>query len=358
MKKYYVSFLILLLFILSPTALYAADNSNDVAAAPTPVELVSFSVPDFSDLPVYAVPLGSTAKELTDFYSNSPICITAYDHAGNAYSLGITDFDINQLDTSKVGTGYVTAKPDITGYTLAKHASLPSLQLLLSVQVPGQPRLDSFYYSQGYYYFPWLLSADDLSTVSVWLRSTTQNNIWAESEIDGENIGFDSSVLYIKETMFASGASYGLQVDYGSSHTNILNFVYYDSVFIVSLVEGDRDGNDSNDDSISDSLEQLPPESSPADPPVSDTPEDSTGSDNSSKPNDSTSDGSNNDPVLPDSQDDPQTETPDTPPAENTDSVSSSASGSYESMDGDTLTISGTRLSYLLKNHSTILSFG
>lgn len=161
MRKYCALLLTLLLFALSPTAILAEvrdDQSGtlvkNAAGEDDSIELVSFTIPEFKEIPVYIAPLGSTVQDLSDLYLENPIRVTACDSLGNTYDLALTDYNFDGVNASQAGSYYITARPDITGYTLAEDVSLPTVDLWLSVQMPGHPQLNCFYYSDGYYYFP------------------------------------------------------------------------------------------------------------------------------------------------------------------------------------------------------------
>ena len=110
---------------------------------------------------------------IEDFLDTAPIQTAwpCYDAAGNEYLCPVV-YNTEEVREDTVGIYYITATFEVPlNCRFADSLTIPSYSMPVTVQAPGQPRLDLFYLSANYEYilFPWITSGIDLDTVEIWL---------------------------------------------------------------------------------------------------------------------------------------------------------------------------------------------
>jgi len=124
--------------------------------------------------------------------------------------------------------------------------AVPSYSIPVTVQAPGQPRLDVSYISPNYDFiiFPWITSGIDLDSMEVWMSENDSE--WRMLELDWEAYIYDT-MLNLYAFLLTEGSSYQIQVKYEGGQTGIASFTYeWDMLSDKEYIEGDRDGGDTD----------------------------------------------------------------------------------------------------------------
>ncbi len=169
-----------------------------------------------------------------------------YDAAGNEYLCSVV-YNTEDVREDTVGIYYITATFDAPlNCRFSDSLTIPSHSLPVTVQAPGQPRLDLSYLSPNYEFilFPWITSDINLGAVEVWLSEN--DGEWRTLQPDDEVYIYPSE-LSLYAWYLNEGSSYRIQVKYEGGQTGIASFTYaWDMLSDMEYIEGDRDGGDTN----------------------------------------------------------------------------------------------------------------
>ncbi len=249
-------FAILLLSGACAPSVLAQDQALLSTGADTgSVVLTCFDEPDRTDAVALAV--GTSQKELSDYFADYYGGFTGYDAQGNAYDLMTGTWSLKNVDNAVPGVYYASAAPDLgNAYILGDGVSLPKQFCAVSIQTPGRPDINCCVSARGFVHFPWVLSPEQqnqLEQFTVLLRQDA--GTW---ETLREGFCFTSDDLQLSQRIFEKGGTYGLQVLYPGGRTGILTFKYDDEFLIVDYSGGDRDGGDVNGGSQSTGTQPAP----------------------------------------------------------------------------------------------------
>ncbi|WP_283610629.1 peptidase [Faecalispora anaeroviscerum] len=258
-----------------------------VTVTPSAITLTSFDEPDRTDAVAFAV--GTSQKELSDWFADTVAGFTGYDADGNPYDLVSGAWSLDAVDTATAGVYYASAAPDLgTEYTLADGVSLPRQLCAVSIQTLGEPDINCCVAGRGFLRFPWILSAEQqeqLDEFAVWLRK--DGGEWIQLS---DGFLFTPGDLQLSQRILKYGSAYELKVTYPGGQTGVLSFQYDGELSILDYSGGDRDGGDAggsgsgtgsqppptspetpdSPNKSGDDDDSSPSESSPASPPVSD----------------------------------------------------------------------------------------
>ncbi|WP_312699695.1 LPXTG cell wall anchor domain-containing protein [Sedimentibacter sp.] len=254
---------------------------------PSAITLVSFDEPVRTDAVAFAV--GTTQKELSNWFSDSVAGFTGYDTDGNPHDLISGAWSLYAVDTVTAGVYYAFTSPDLgTEYTLADGVSLPRQLCAVSIQVPGEPDINCCVAGRGFLRFPWVLSAaqeEQLDEFAVWLRQ--DGGEWTSL-----NDGFlsVSDGLQLSQRVLTYGSTYELKVTYPGGQTGVLIFQYDGELSILDYSGGDRDGGDVNGGGSGTGAQPAP---NPTNPPDNSNEDNNSGNDNDSPDTSDSSTGEN-----------------------------------------------------------------
>lgn len=183
-----------------------------------------------------------TAWPCYDANGNEYLCPVLYNTENvNADAVGI--YDINVTFETPLNCRF------------SDSLTVPSYSIPVTVQSPGQPRLDVSYISPNYEFiiFPWITSGINLDTMEVWMSEN--DGEWRMLELDWEAYIYDT-MLNLYAFLLTEGSSYQIQVKYEGGQTGIASFTYdWDMLSDKEYLEGDRDGGDTDGNPPSDSKE-------------------------------------------------------------------------------------------------------
>lgn len=322
--------------------------------------------------------------------------LRASDEGGGSSHISLPiSWDLSGIDTSK--TGVYTAVGGLIlpeGYRLSDAFTAPDISIPVSVQAEGMPDINCCYSGRGSLCFPWVTPPGSSKDWKVWL--TKDGGEWIQvAEYEGVKLNERELTLYTR--VLESGSTYRVQVDYPGGSTGILEFLFDDTIMITNYSGGDRDGNDSDDDSVDPPFMQpIPPINTLVpDPNTGNQDESTSGNGGSTSGNNGSSSGSaptdtDSKPSVPSesrpaddssasdalsaefpASDAPASGTPEIRiPADGTPSTiqkdsspvatltQESAVSAWEHVDRDTMTLSGARISWLLKNQAEVVPLG
>ena len=174
-----------------------------------------------------------------------------YDAAENEYLCPIV-YNTEDVREDTVGVYYITVTFEAPlNCRFSDSLTVPSYSIPVTVQAPGQPRLDLCYIGPFGFIFPWITSGIDLETMEVWMSEN--NDEWRKLE-PGWDISIYDSMLLIYNDILPKGSSYRIQVDYEGGQTGIASFTYTDEgLSNTGYIEGDRDGGDTEGNPPTDS---------------------------------------------------------------------------------------------------------
>ncbi|MBQ9927952.1 MAG: hypothetical protein IJO65_08220 [Lachnospiraceae bacterium] len=301
------------------------------------VELISYES-DFNM--AFSLAQGADIDAFLDGVSLQQTC-DFKDAAGNIYLCPIV-YHTEAIRTDELGIYYITATfeaPDNCYFS--EELNIPTYSIPISVQAPGQPRLDVSYIGTftRFIYFPWTTSDIDLNTMEVWVSENEGE--WRQMEPDDE-VYVHSIELQIDPWMLTEDNSYRIQVKYEGGQTGIASFTYgWDVLSDKEYIEGDRDGGDtdgnppqdSNDD---ESTNAAPPQGSNDDESVNAAPPQGSNDDesvNAAPPQDSNDNESTNAAPPQGSNDDESTNA--APPQDSNDDESVNAAPPQDSNDDE-----------------------
>jgi hypothetical protein len=207
------------------------------------VVLTRFDEPNRTDAVAFAV--GTSQKELSDYFADYYDGFTGYDAQGKSYDLMTGAWSLKNVDTAVPGVYDASAAPDLGNtYILGDGVSLPKQLCAVSIQTLSRPNINCCVSARGFVYFPWVLSSEQqnqLDQFTVMLRKNT--GTW---ETLREGFIFTSGDLQLSQHIFEKGNTYDLQVLYPGGRTGILTFQYDNEFVVVDYSGGDRDGGDVN----------------------------------------------------------------------------------------------------------------
>lgn len=248
----------------------------------TPVEIVELlEVQNDFDVAFSLEQNGSIDSILNTLQKKWP----CYDAAENEYLCPIV-YNTEDVRNDEVGIYDITVTfEEPLNCRFSDSLTVPSYSIPVTVQAPGQPRLDLCHIGPFGFIFPWITSGIDLETMEVWMSENSDE--WKKLEPDWD-IAIYESMLLIYNDILPKGSSYRIQVDYEGGQTGIASFTYTDEgLSNTGYIEGDRDGGDT---------EGNPPTNSGNDENTNTTPPTDFGNDantNNTPPTDSTNNGSN-----------------------------------------------------------------
>lgn len=207
----------------------------------------------------FSIEQNSRIEEFLQNNSNNLSLQTAwpcYDAEGNEYLCPVVyHTDTVRTDTVGIYDMTVTLEAPLNCH-FSDSLTVPSYSIPVSVQSPGQPRLDLSYISANYEFilFPWITSGIDLGSIEVWMSE--DNGEWKILESDEEEVSIYSTMLGIYTWYLNEGSSYQIQVKYEGGQTGIASFTYeWDTLSHKEYIEGDRDGGDTDGNPPDDSDE-------------------------------------------------------------------------------------------------------
>ena len=224
-----------------------------------PVEIVELEEiwNEFST--AFSIEQNSSIEEFLQNNSNTLSLQTVWpckDATGNEYLCPVVyHTDVVRTDTVGIYDMAVTFEEPLN-CRFSDSLAVPSYSIPVSVQAPGQPRLDLSYISANYEFilFPWITSGIDLNSIEVWMSE--DNGEWQILEPDEEEVSIYSTMLGIYTWYLNEGSSYQIQVKYEGGQTGIASFTYeWDILSNKEYVEGDRDGGDTDGNPPDDSDE-------------------------------------------------------------------------------------------------------
>lgn len=191
----------------------------------------------------YAFIQGTALEEIKKL-CNPAVYWNCYDAFGTAYSAEIL-WDYSRIDPHKTGVYEVSGQLQPPENTVFSDALLPEkLSFSVSIQEAGKPEVNCCFAGRGRFCFPWVTPPGNLDEITVWISE--KDGSWKSYTKESSQVYWDATQLILEETLFTAGKSYYLQVDYDGGKTNILTFIYDQSLYIDSYNEGDRDGGDAN----------------------------------------------------------------------------------------------------------------
>ncbi len=180
-----------------------------------------------------------------------------YDANGNEYLCPVL-YNTENVNADTVGIYDITVTFEAPlNCRFSDSLTVPSYSIPVTVQAPGQPRLDLSYISANYEFiiFPWITSGTDLDTMEVWMSEN--NGEWRMLELDWEAYIYDI-MLNLYASLLTEGSSYQIQVKYEGGQTGIASFTYeWDMLSDKDYIEGDRDGGDTDGNPSDDSEEDA-----------------------------------------------------------------------------------------------------
>lgn len=209
----------------------------------TPVEITYIQElnEDFIFYSSYALEQYHDVSEVTDLLRDTWVC---EDANGHEYECPVV-LDTSLVDTDTPGLYEIngTFLPPLH-CTFPEELEVPSFTLGVSVQAPGEPRLDCMQFSMWYLYFPWIARNMDLDSMKVWLSEN--DGEWREL-CQYDEVYLTESDLSLDPYFLTEGSSYRLQVDYEGGQTGIASFDLDEGIFqFKGYIDGDRDGGDTN----------------------------------------------------------------------------------------------------------------
>jgi len=169
-----------------------------------------------------------------------------FDAAGNEYASPVI-YDTSNVKENTTGIYYIQATfKEPLNCRFADTLTIPTYSIPVTVQAPGQPRLDLFYLSANYEFilFPWVTTGINLDTIEVWLSENEGE--WRKLVLNDEAYIHDS-MLDLYAWYLNEGSSYRIQVKYEGGETGIASFTYeWDMLSDGKYIEGDRDGGDTD----------------------------------------------------------------------------------------------------------------
>ncbi len=192
-----------------------------------------------------------------------------YDADGNEYLCPVV-YNPENVKEDTVGIYDITVTfEEPLNCRFSDTLTVPSYSIPVTVQAPGQPRLDLSYISPNYDFiiFPWNTSGINLNTMEVWMSEN--DGEWRMLELDWEAYIYDT-MLNLYAFLLTEGSSYRIQVKYEDGQTGIASFTYeWDLLSNKEYVEGDRDGGDTDgnppDTSTDDESTDITPPDNSAD---------------------------------------------------------------------------------------------
>jgi len=173
-----------------------------------------------------------------------------YDADGNEYLCPVI-YNTENVRNDEVGVYYITATfEEPLNCRFSDNLTVPSFSIPVSVQAPGQPRINLSYISSNYEFiiFPWITSGINLDTVEV--QMSENDGKWKILELEWEAFITDDMLSLNRNpyaSVFTVGNSYKIQVTYEGGQTGIASFTYGDGELSdKGYVEGDRDGGDTD----------------------------------------------------------------------------------------------------------------
>ena len=224
-----------------------------------PVEIIKLEEVENDFNTAFSIEQNSSIEEFLQNDSNSISLQTAwpcYDAEGNEYLCPVV-YHTDSVRTDTVGTYDMTVTFEAPlNCRFSDGLTVPSYSIPVSIQAPGQPRLDLSYISAPFFdfiHFPWITSGIDLDSMEVWMSE--DNGEWQMLELDEEAYIYPT-MLDIYAWDLNEDSSYQIQVKYEGGQTGIASFTYeWDILSNKEYVEGDRDGGDTDGNPPDDSDE-------------------------------------------------------------------------------------------------------
>ena len=216
-----------------------------------PVEIVELDVVQ-NDFNAFSLMQNSSMDSILNTLRKEWPC---YDADKNEYLCPVV-YNTENVKEETVGVYYFTVTfEEPLNCRFSESLNIPTFSIPVSVQAPGQPRLDVSYISlwttYPHFYFPWITSGISLDTMEIWISEN--NGEWREMVIDDE-VFISSNFLHIDPWMLTIGNSYRIQAKYEGGQTGIASFTYTnEGLSDQGYLEGDRDGGDTDGNPPTDS---------------------------------------------------------------------------------------------------------
>ena len=199
------------------------------------------------------------SADIVEFLRKIPLqkACRCYDASGNEYSAPVI-YNGEAVRTDAVGIYHITVTFEAPlNCRFSETLDIPTYSIPVTVQAPGQPRLDVSYIggNNEYIVFPWIAPDIDLDTMEIWLSEN--NGEWRMLEHGWEAFVTDSTLslnLNPYAAVVTSNNSYRIQAKYEGGQTGIASFTYTnEGLSDQGYLEGDRDGGDTDGNPPTDS---------------------------------------------------------------------------------------------------------
>ncbi len=368
MKLVYRILAVVLLIFCAPMTVWAGETPlPDEGGEPFVVASIEqwnykrYTAAVVQGTPVAEVQAGIEAEHFT---------LALFDAQGNAYEKDATiAWNTDAVFTEEVGEWEVRGTLVLPeGVVLSEDVVMPWIFVIISVQAENKPEMKTYRYDGTVYQFPWVTPPGEVKNMELWV--SIDGDLWRKTAWS-ENAYVNETGLFFTDAFFEIDRSYEMEIDYDGGDTQILMLAYggIGQLELLWGVGGDRDPTHTEDPSVGDTDNQPAP-----DPPGED---DTTSVPNfgSGGPDGTTSDNTTSTPTDEGSTSAPTTSVP-TVTGTTTSTPSESDEGivkwfteqvyadnepslvGYESMVGDTLTISGARLNWMANEGDLAYTFG